>query len=310
MGSQGMGLGWNVGGNGESNFYNNNANGTVPGGWYWKPCTDSSVGSAVMSLSQGGNLYTSGTLTVSQSILSYGIRNIANGIFTTGNPDMSSQGNGIGWNYTGNGESIFYNNNANGVVSGGWNWRPCTNSSIGSPVMTLSQGGNLNVVGNITGANINFSSGTWTPVLASHSFATITQLNYEFNVGYYWINGKSITIYFSTTFSVNTGIPASTYIILKGLPAACATQNIGGQYVPATPVGRVTDINSNVYSAVNPIYYCIPPQGGNSDAAYYGAGPYYGLTNYDGKALYFNAAFPIINASNNVMSGYLTYAIP
>ena len=239
----------------------------------------------------------------------YGIRN-ENGIFTTGNPNMSSQGFGVGWNYTGNGESIFYNNNANGTVAGGWQWKPCTNSTIGSSIMTLSQGGDLNVVGNITGANLNFSSGTWIPVLTSSIYTTISQIYSDFSVGYYSIVGKQVTLYFSTTFSIATGCPAGVYIILKGIPTACATQNIASQYVEATPVGTVSLTNSNIYSSSNPIHYCIPPNGAAFNEAYYGTGPYNGLTNYNGRGIYFSAAYPIIASADQKMSGFITYLLP
>ena len=329
MSTQGAGIGWNYsGGTGETNFFNNNANGVVPGGWTWIPTTNTSVGSPVMSLSQAGTLACSNiTVTTSNSndaltlintvqtntiitigrsnntgnvaqiymsyignndpannfaiafggkspvvqffndfstkfsgrvlinttsssytdpvfsitntnylplismallapnvadgqgilsihgksgdlgntmVTSYnhasnnhannsysfgfynkpsnlvlkndlsssfggkvevaaGVRILANGLHILATPNMSTEGAGIGWNNSGGvGETNFFNNNANGVVPGGWTWIPTTNTSVGSPVMSLTQTGNLTLSGTISATNL--TNGTVTSV--------------------------------------------------------------------------------------------------------------------------------------------------
>ena len=329
MSTQGAGIGWNYsGGTGETNFFNNNANGVVPGGWTWIPTTNTSVGSPAMTLSQAGTLACSNiTVTTSNSndaltlintvqtntiitigrsnntgnvaqiymsyignndpannfaiafggkspvvqffndfstkfsgrvlinttsssytdpvfsitntnylplismallapnvadgqgilsihgksgdlgntmVTSYnhasnnhannsysfgfynkpsnlvlkndlsssfggkvevaaGVRILANGLHILATPNMSTEGAGIGWNNSGGvGETNFFNNNANGVVPGGWTWIPTTNTSVGSPVMSLTQTGNLTLSGTISATNL--TNGTVTSV--------------------------------------------------------------------------------------------------------------------------------------------------
>jgi hypothetical protein len=87
---------------------------------------------------------------------------------------MTSQGAGMGWNYTnGQGETNFFNNNANGAVAGGWTWIPTTNTVVGAPVMSLSQTGNLTLAGTISASNL--TNGTVTSVAVTvPSFMTVT----------------------------------------------------------------------------------------------------------------------------------------
>ena len=92
-----------------------------------------------------------------------GVRILATGLHVLGAPGMSTQGAGIGWNYSGGtGETNFFNNNANGSVAGGWTWIPTTNTSVGSPVMSLTQTGNLTLSGTISATNL--TNGTVTSV--------------------------------------------------------------------------------------------------------------------------------------------------
>jgi len=123
-----------------------------------------------MSVS-GSPITTSGTIAISATSTGTGavvlqnspelagVRIYNNGLFVSGTPSMTYQGAGIGWNYTGGqGETNFYNNNANGGVAGGWTWIPTTNTTIGAPVMSLSQTGNLTLVGNIRAENLSWGS--------------------------------------------------------------------------------------------------------------------------------------------------------
>ena len=93
--------------------------------------------------------------------------------------------------------------------------------------MTLSQAGDLNIVGNITGHNLNFQNGTWTPVLTSFAYLNITQIYATSVWGRYSIVGKTCTLYFAITFDIGAGCPGNTAIVLKGMPAACIVQNLG-----------------------------------------------------------------------------------
>jgi hypothetical protein len=103
-----------------------------------------------------------------------GLLQAAAGLRVTATPDMTSQGAGMGWNYTnGQGETNFFNNNANGAVAGGWTWIPTTNTVVGAPVMSLSQTGNLTLAGTISASNLG--NGTVTSVAVTvPSFMSVT----------------------------------------------------------------------------------------------------------------------------------------
>lgn len=262
----------------------------------------------------------------------YGIRNYASGLFTTGNPDMSSQGFGVGWNYSGNGESIFYNNNANGTVSGGWQWKPCTNSTIGTPVMTLSQAGDLSVVGNITGGNLNFSQGTWTPYLSSNRYSPSGILNnygisIVYSVGKYWINGKSVTLYFSMKWDTNPilsiGAPADN-IIIGGIPTvALLSSSVGANSNTCTIYGYLDPIQTNLAGTANPIQFSIQP----GTQLNYGPGQLYDIPpwnqgpqkpspsipppgTFDGQQIFLNYAYPIPAYTGQTVTCFITYPLP
>jgi len=246
-----------------------------------------------------------------------GVR-IVNGLhLNNGTPDMSIQGAGMGWNYTaGQGETNFYNNNANGNAPGGWDWRPTTNTTIGAPVMSLSQTGNLTLAGNISAPNLTVSDGSWTPVLTCQEFGgVISQVHDVTAVGRYSISGKSVTLFYFISFNIYGGAPIDTWIILKGMPTICRAQalpgTVGGQ---SAPTGEVSWNNSNIAGKANPINFIIPTQGqiwsGNMFAE---SGPYFGLGNtYDGLGIYFYANYPIglTGFTDQRMSGYVTYMLP
>jgi len=161
--------------------------------------------------------------------------------------------------------------------------------------------------GSITATNL--SSGSWTPVLTSRTFETISQVYNTVAVGRYNITNKSVTLYFSISFDISFGAPSNTTIVLKGMPSACRVTAFDGLMLASTPQGSVSMINGNIYSASNPIYYCIPPNTSGTDGNYYGPGPYYPLTTYDGLGIYFNAAYPVIDQFSQRMSGFITYLI-
>ena len=256
-----------------------------------------------------------------------GIRNIASGIYTTGVPDMSTQGFGIGWNQTGNGDSIFYNNNANGTVPGGWNWRPCTNSTIGSPVMTLSQSGDLNIVGNITANNLSFESGSWTPFITSRG-ASNNQLipgaiTMGYAVGKYWRTGKQVTVYFSLDYDTS-GIVGVYNIIIAGIPEAIRYDaSFAANSNSCTIYGTLDPIKTNMQGASNPIKFSLNPWAqsyANGTGQIYGIAPYvqgpYKLNDFNqpgsfsGTAVALDAVVPAFAYTNQNITGFVTYQLP
>jgi hypothetical protein len=263
-----------------------------------------------LSSSFGGKLTVGGQLEAST------IRANAGGIHMTATPDMSSQGAGMGWNWTnGLGETNFWNNNANGGVAGGWTWIPTTNTVVGAPVMSLSQTGNLTLAGTISAPNLTVSNGSWTPVLTSFDYETISQVYSTQGVGRYSISGKSVTLFYSISFNIYFGAP-SRNIILKGMPTICRVQAFDGLYKPSAPMDYVSWGNSNIAETTNPIKAIIFPQGMpfNFDPDTSNNPPYFGLGDtYDGLGIYFYATYPKLNIggyTDQRMSGYITYMLP
>jgi hypothetical protein len=157
----------------------------------WLPTLHGTVTSVAVTVPSfmtvtGSPITTSGTIAISASSTGTGavvlqnspeltgVRISNNGLFVAGTPSMSLQGAGMGWNLTGaQGETNFFNNNANGAVAGGWTWIPTTNTVVGAPVMSLSQTGNLTLAGTISASNL--TNGTVTSVAVTvPSFMTVT----------------------------------------------------------------------------------------------------------------------------------------
>jgi hypothetical protein len=270
-----------------------------------------------LSSSFGGKLTVGGQLEVGgQLLVASSIRVNGGGIHMTATPDMSSQGAGMGWNYSnGLGETNFWNNNANGGVAGGWTWRPTTNTVVGAPVMSLSQTGNLTLAGTISATNLTVSNGSWTPVLTSREYNVISQVHDVTAVGRYSISGKSVTLFYLISFNIYGGAPIDIWIVLKGMPTICRAQalpgTVGGQ---SAPTGQVSWNNSNIAGKANPINFIIPVEGqGWSGNQYAESGPYFGLGDtYDGLGIYFYASYPsgLFGFTDQRMSGYVTYMLP
>jgi len=252
-----------------------------------------------------------GKLEVAGGVIAFGGLKLGNGI-----PLMTSQGAGMGWNYTGGqGETNFFNNNANGAVAGGWTWIPTTNTVVGAPVMSLSQTGNLTLAGTISATNLTVSNGSWTPVLTSREYNVISQVYNVTAVGRYSISGKSVTLFYLISFDIYATAPIDIWIVLKGMPTICRAQalpgTVGGQ---SAPTGQVSWNNSNIAGKANPINFIIPVEGqGWSGNQYAESGPYFGLGDtYDGLGIYFYASYPsgLFGFTDQRMSGYVTYMLP
>ena len=283
---------------------NNNANNSYSFGFYDKP--NNLVLKNDLSSSFGGKVE-----------VAAGVRISAGGLHVVATPDMSTEGAGIGWNYSGGaGETNFFNNNANGVVPGGWTWIPTTNTSVGSPVMSLSQTGNLTLSGTISASNLTVASGSWTPVLTCTNYnGVISQVHNTIAIGRYSISGKAVTLFYLISFDIYGGTPLDEWIILKGIPEICRVQpfqgNVGNQ---CSVAGEVSWFNSNIAGTANPIKWIVPTDGASFGGNPYAQPPpYFGLGNtYNGLGIYFYAEYPqgFTGYTDQRMSGYITYIIP